>query len=257
MGFEAENISFRYGKHRVLDRISFQLENGQILALLGSNGIGKTTLLKAVSGILRPYEGKSRMDGKELLEMSYSEKAKVVAYVPQNTNSTFPIRVIDAVLMGRKPFVKFALTKRDEELAFSILERLELSSHAFQYINELSGGERQRVFIARALCQEPSLLLLDEPTSSMDLKNQLRTMEMVKRLAKENNLTVMVSIHDINLAAMYCDRFLLLRQKQIYAIGSAEEILTEENIHQIYDVRTKIEVVDDCRHMILRKPEKK
>lgn len=254
MGFEVENLSFRYGSQLILDRISFQLEKGKILALLGPNGTGKTTLLKALSGILRPFEGMSKMDGAELLKMDLKKKARIVAYVPQNTNSTFPVRVVDAVMMGRKPFQRFAPTKEDEKLAFEIMEKLELSEYAFQDINELSGGERQRVFIARALCQQPSLLLLDEPTSSMDLKNQLRTMSMVQNLTKEQNLTVIVSIHDINLAAMYCDQFLMLHQKKICALGTAQEVLTQQKIYEIYGVDTKIESIDGYRHMILRKP---
>lgn len=253
MGFESENISFRYGKRLILDKVSFQLDKGKMLALLGSNGTGKTTLLKSLSGILRPFEGVSRMDGEELLKMDLRRKAKIVAYVPQNTNSTFPIRVVDAVMMGRKPFERFVPSKADEDLAFEIMEKLELSDYAFKYTNELSGGERQRVFIARALCQEPSLLLLDEPTSSMDLKNQLRTMDMVQKLAKDQNLTVIVSIHDLNLAAMYCDRFLMLHQKKVCVLGKAEEVLTEDNIYKVYGVHTRIENVEGYPHMILKK----
>ena len=129
MGFEVENLSFRYGSHLILDRISFQLEKGKILALLGPNGTGKTTLLKALSGILRPFEGTSKMDGAELLKMDLKKKARIVAYVPQNTNSTFPVRVVDAVMMGRKPFQRFAPTKEDETVAFEIMEKLELNMY--------------------------------------------------------------------------------------------------------------------------------
>ena len=253
MKLEISNLSFQYGKRKIFENVSFELEGGKMLALLGPNGTGKTTLLKSLSGILKPCGGESRLDGENLLKMDIKKKARRVAYVPQNTNSTFPIRVADAVMMGRKPFQRFGQTSEDEKKAFEILEKMELTPFAFKNIGELSGGERQRVFIARALCQEPSLLLLDEPTSSMDLKNQLRTMSLVRKLVDEQQLSVIVSIHDINLSAMYCDSFLMLYEGGIYACGSSETVLTKEHIEQVYGVKTDVKVIDGNRHMVLKK----
>lgn len=253
MKLEISNLSFQYGEKKIFEDVSFELEGGKILALLGPNGTGKTTLLKSLSGILKPCGGESRLDGDNLLKMDIRKKARRVAYVPQNTNSTFPIRVVDAVMMGRKPYHRFGQTSEDEKKAFEVIEKMELTPFAFKNIGELSGGERQRVFIARALCQEPSLLLLDEPTSSMDLKNQLRTMALVKKLVDEQQLSVIVSIHDINLSAMYCDRFLMLYKGGVYACGNSEAVLTKEHIEQVYGVKTDIKMIDGSRHMVLKK----
>lgn len=253
MKLEVGRLAFQYSKRKIFEDISFEINQGEMLALLGPNGTGKTTLLKALSGILKPCDGESFWGDENLLTMDIRKKSRLVAYVPQNTNSTFPIRVIDAVMMGRRPFQRFGIRKEDEQKAFEVLEQMELMPFAFKYINELSGGERQRVFIARALCQEPSLLLLDEPTSSMDLKNQLRTMALVRNLVDTQKLTVIVSIHDINLSAMYCDLFLMLCNGKIYTYGSDEEVLTKEHIQHVYGVESDLETIDANRHMILKK----
>lgn len=253
MALEVKDLSFRYGKTLILDKVGFSAGDGRMLALLGPNGTGKTTLLKSLSGLMMPFEGSSFLDGEDILKMPLKKRARLSAYVPQNTNSVFPVRVIDAVMMGRKPFQGFKASSSDEDKVFKILEQMELMPMAFKNTNELSGGERQRVFIARALCQEPRLLLLDEPTSSMDLKNQLRTMSIVRRLADERRLTVVVSIHDINLAGMYCDEFLMLYNKKVYTSGEADEVLTAEHIKHVYDVAAEMKVYDGSHHMILKK----
>ncbi len=253
MALHVTDISFRYGTNLILDKISFEQKTGRILALLGPNGTGKTTLLKSLSGILHPFEGTSFLDGEDILKMNLKKKSRLVAYVPQNTTTVFPVKVIDAIMMGRKPFQGFHTTKADEEKVFELLELFELTKLAFKNTNELSGGERQRVFLARALCQNPRLLLLDEPTSSMDLKNQLRTMSMVRKLADKQNLTVIVSIHDINLAAMYCDNFLMLHNQKIFTFGDSEKVLTAQNIEKVYEVKTDMKEYDKYKHMILKK----
>lgn len=253
MTLVVKDLSFRYGKNLILNQVGFTQEEGRVLALLGPNGTGKTTLLKSISGILQPFSGTSCLDGRDILKMSLKKRAQVVAYVPQNTNPVFPMRVLDAVMMGRKPFQGFLASKADEEKVFELLEHMELTPFAFKNTNELSGGERQRVFLARALCQEPRLLLLDEPTSSMDLKNQLRTMHIVRRLADEQKLTVVVSIHDMNLAAMYCDDFLMLHRQKIYQCGDADKVLTEAHIREVYGVETEMKTYQGHRHMLLKK----
>lgn len=253
MSLKVENISFRYGKRLILDDISFSVATGSVMALLGQNGTGKTTLLKALCNILEPFAGKSCVDGENLFEMPVGKRAKYVAYVPQHMGNIFPVRVVDAVMMGRMPFVRFNPGKEDKELVYELIEKMELERYAFTKITELSGGERQRVFIARALAQQPQILLLDEPTSSMDMKNQLHTMELVRQLAGEEQLTVVISIHDLNLAAMFCDQFLMLKDGKIFSLGSAEKVITEENIREVYGVSTKIMPIDGCRHMVLKR----
>jgi iron complex transport system ATP-binding protein len=253
MSLCVENLSFCYGRRKILDKVSFEQKSGKILALLGPNGTGKTTLMKSMSGIMHPLEGRSLLDGENILEMNLKKRAKLVAYVPQNTNTAFPVRVVDAVMMGRKPFQNFCASREDEKRVFELLEEMELMPFAFKYTNELSGGERQRVFLARALCQEPKLLLLDEPTSSMDLKNQLKTMSMIRKLADGKNLTIVVAIHDINLAAMYCDDFMMLCNQQIFTSGDAQKVLTEANMEMVYGVKADLQMYDGYRHVVLKK----
>ena len=253
MSLKVENISFRYGKRLILDDISFSVATGSVMALLGQNGTGKTTLLKSLCSILEPFAGKSCVDGENLFEMPVGTRAKYVAYVPQHMGNIFPVRVVDAVMMGRMPFVRFNPGKKDKELVYELIEKMELERYAFTKITELSGGERQRVFIARALAQQPQILLLDEPTSSMDMKNQLHTMEIVRQLSGEEQLTVVISIHDLNLAAMFCDQFLMLKDGKIFSLGSAEKVITEENIREVYGVSTEIMPIDGCRHMVLKR----
>lgn len=253
MSLSVENLSFRYGKRLILEEVSLEVPTGKILALLGPNGTGKTTLLKSISQIVKPISGSSLVEGEDLYRMSSHKRAKYVAYVPQHTNSTFPVTVADAVMMGRGPSMRFSPTRQDKELVFSVIRRMELESYAFKDINKMSGGERQRVFIARALAQQPKLLLLDEPTSSMDLKNQLHTLELVRQLAWKEHLTVVISIHDLNLAAMFCDYFLLLKDRKRFAFGRVHEVLTEDNIRAIYGVETEIKSFNGYSHVVLKK----
>ena len=253
MSLKVEHISYSYDRNPVLDDVSFEADTGEVLALLGPNGIGKTTLLKAFSRILDPQEGHTWIDGQDIFGMHPAQRARLIAYVPQYTANLFPITVADAVLMGRQPFVRFRPSEKDKRIAFEILEQLELTPFAFRSIDSLSGGERQRVFIARALAQEPKLLLLDEPTSSMDIKNMIHTMNMIVDLVREKQITAVVSIHDLNLASMFCDRFLFLRDHKVFAFGNDREVLTEENLLKVYGVRTRVSREDGCSHIRLLK----
>ena len=234
-----ENLSCGYGRAPVVREISFALEGGQFLALLGPNGAGKSTLLRAVGMLRPPRSGSCLLDGEDLARLSPGERARRVAYLPQDTQAPFPMTVMDAVLLGRAPYARFAPRQADRELAAGLLERLGLEELAFRDVSRLSGGERQRVLLARALAQGPRLLLLDEPTSSLDLKNQLGTMSFVASLCREEGLTAVAAIHDLNLAAMFCTRFLLLREGGVFAQGGAEEVLTRENIRAVYGVDTR------------------
>ena len=237
MGLSVEGLTFSYGKKTVLREVSFEVPSGCVLGLLGPNGTGKTTLLKAVGALHRPESGRCLLDGEDLLSMATAARAKRAAYVPQSTHAPFPARVIDIVMLGRMPFLRYSPTQRDKEIAAGALSRLGLEELAFR---DLSGGERQRVLIARALAQQPKLLLLDEPTSSLDLKNQLQTMGLVRDLAREEKLTAVISIHDLNLAALFCDRFLMLKEAQVFAFGGAEEVLTSANIKSVYGVEAEV-----------------
>ena len=235
MALEVECLSFDYGGPPVLREVSFRLPEGSFLGLLGPNGTGKTTLLTAIGMLRRPGSGRCLLAGKDLARLSPRERAKMVAYLPQDTHSPFPQTVMEAVLLGRSPHALFTPGEKDRRAAAAALERLGLETRAFREVGSLRGGERQRVVLARALAQRPRLLLLDEPTSSLDLKNQLGVMGLVRDLCRNEGLMAVASIHDLNLAATFCDHFLLLKDAASLAWGGAE-VLTPKNIQAVYGV---------------------
>lgn len=254
MSFQAEEITFGYRSgQEILSNICFQIDDGKVLSILGPNGTGKTTLLKCISSILKPVRGRAVVNGREVAAMGLRERAKCIGYVPQYENSVFPINVIDTIMMGRLPYSNRRYTEKDREIVFHLLSKMELEDYAFRFTNELSGGERQRIFIARALAQEPQFLLLDEPTASLDLKNQIFTLDLIQSIAKQKGLGVIMSIHDLNLAAMFSDKILMLKDSKVFAFGTVEEVITEENIKAVYGVSTEVTIKDCYQHVRLRK----
>ena len=163
-----------------------------------------------------------------------------MGYVPQSSTSTFPFTVFDIVLMGRRPYINWSLSERDNEIAAEMLDFLGIRDLAMRHFNELSGGEQQKVVIARALAQQPNLLLLDEPTSSLDIKHQLEILCILGELAQTNHCSVIVAMHDLNLASRFSDRMLMLKQGRIFAVGTPESVLTEENIEEVYGVKVRV-----------------
>lgn len=251
MRLEAQDISFSYESRKILKNISFQAEPGEILGLLGPNGTGKTTLLKCLNYILKPTAGVAAIDGVPVERMKPKERAASIGYVPQSTLSPFPVSVIDAIMMGRIPFARGRLSEHDKEIVFKLMKLLELEQFAFQNLNMMSGGERQRVLVARALVQEPKILLLDEPTSALDLKNQLFILNLIQELAKKQNLTIIMTIHDLNLAAMFADKLIMLKDAGIYAFGSCSEVIEKENIKCVYEVNTHITTLEGTPYVRL------
>ena len=237
---EVEDITFSYrrGTKTVLENVSFEVEANRCVAVLGTNGAGKSTLLKCMNRILEPSTGRVLLDGVDLHSMSRTEMARNVAFVPQRTRP-LNMTVFDTVLLGRKPYITWDATRRDREIVSKTMERLALEPFALRYVTELSGGEAQKVMIARALTQEPKLLMLDEPTSNLDPKNQHEVLKLVNEIAKEPGKTVMVVLHDLDLAIRYCDRFLFLKDSELYAYGD-KSVMTEENICQVYDIPVEV-----------------
>lgn len=251
---EIKNISFSYKKgSNVLENISLNVKHGEILGILGPNGTGKTTFIKCINNILKPDCGEVLFNGKNLSNMKQQEIAKIIAYVPQYVSSFFNVNVIDTVMMGRLPYADRKYSDEDESIVFEILRKMNLEKFAFRNIKEMSGGERQRVFIARAMAQQPKVIILDEPTSSLDLHNQLFILHIVAELAAVNNIAIIMTIHDLNLASMFCDKILMLKDKHIFALGTAQEVLTEDNVKEIYGVETKITIEDGYKHIRLLK----
>ena len=234
-----EGLSFSYpGAKDVLRDVSFELGGGCCLALLGNNGAGKSTLLKCFNRIHEPESGSIEIDGKDVRSMKRAEIARTMAYVAQQTEAG-QLTVFDSVLLGRKPYIRMNPTEEDLEITRSVIRRMDLESYALRYTDELSGGELQKVVLARALAQQPKVLLLDEPTSNLDLHNQHEVMRIAEEIAHEDGLTVIIVIHDLNLALRYCDRFLFIHEGRVYRYGD-ESIVTSELLSDVYNVNAKV-----------------
>ncbi len=230
-----ENLSVSYHNHQVLHHVSFDVQSGEALALIGPNGAGKSTIIRAVSGVI-PCEGNIRANGEDFQSLPPIQRAKKIAVVPQAITLPPAFTVWETVLMGRTPYLGFLgqTSAHDEELARRALQRVNGIELAERPVGELSGGERQRILLARALCQSTPILLLDEPTAHLDLQYQVSLLELIRELAREENLAVMIALHDLNLAAHYADRIVLLVGGKIQAIGTPQEVLREEIISQAY-----------------------
>ena len=240
---KAEGLKFSFGERLVLDGVDLTVQPGEVVALLGRNGAGKTTLLKMLNGLLTPARGTVMLGGRTLDELSLPERARRSAYVPQSITSAFPMRVIDVVLLGRRPYVTWRLSKDDIKIASDTLATLGLDAFAFRRFTELSGGERQQVVMAKALAQEASLLLLDEPTSDLDLNNQIGVMKRIRRVVDDmDQRAAVIVMHDLNAAAAYADRVVLMHEGRVEAVGRPEEVLTEANLAKVFMVEASIDV---------------
>jgi iron complex transport system ATP-binding protein len=242
MSLTVSNLTFGYKQNKIIHDLNFQTKAGDVVSLVGPNGSGKTTLLKCIAHIHKAWTGNVTVNGIKLDKLDSKELAKIVGYVPQDTGSSFPISVFNAVLLGRTPYVRFNAADTDIDVVTDCLCLMGLSELSFRMMNELSGGERQRVFIARALAQEPQVLLLDEPTSNLDLKHQLETLRIVRNIAIKRGLIVVMAIHDLNLASRFSDRIVMLKKGIIFAQGSSADVINSENIQLVYDVSALVHI---------------
>lgn len=233
---KTEELSCSYGKEIILRDMSFCVHEGEFFIIIGPNGSGKTTLLKTISNIIRPAKGRIEIHGHPFQAYTRREIARIMAFVPQEVPKDFPFTAREVVLMGRAPHLGILglESEKDEEIAEEAMSFTHVSHISHRRLSQLSGGERQRVFIARAICQEPRIILLDEPTASLDLAHQVRVMDLMEKLKNEKNITVIMISHDVNLAAMYGDRLLLLRQGQIVSMGRPENVITFETLEKAY-----------------------
>ena len=238
MKLSVKGLSFSYGGRKVLDRISFDVEDNSIVSSLGPNGVGKTTLLRCLCNLHRPQEGSILVDGTDVLTLSGRELAKHIGYVPQSTK---PVRttVFDTALIGRRPYMEWGVTKRDMEITESVLDALGLTGLSMRYADEISGGEYQKVQIARAMVQEPEILILDEPTNNLDIANQHVTMHAILNAVSSRGMCTIMTMHDINLAVHYSDRFLFIKDGRVWAYGGPE-IITEELVHDVYGIDSDV-----------------
>jgi len=256
MSLDIANISFGYSLDQaVLEDISFSVAENEFISIVGPNGTGKTTLLKCINRILCPRKGTITFNGSNIMNWQQKEIARIIAYVPQYSNAVWPMPVINAVMMGRLPHARGKYSAFDREIVFSVLQRMGIEKFAFRDIRQLSGGERQKVVIARALAQQPKVIILDEPTSNLDLKNQLHILNLIAGLCETEHLAVMMSIHDLNLAALFSDKMIMLKDRRIFAYGSPNSVLSQQNIAAIYGVHTAVTMEEDYKHVRLRKQQ--
>jgi iron complex transport system ATP-binding protein len=231
-----KNIFVGYNQRIVLKDISFNINRGDFLGIIGPNGSGKSTLIRAISRVLKPFSGKILLNNRDIYRLDPRMVAKNIAVVLQENAVNFSFSVLEVVLMGRSPHLgRLRLEgEKDFEIAKSCLSLTHTLDLAERDINELSGGERQRVIIAKALAQEPHLLLLDEPTTHLDINHQIEIFNLIKRLNTEKGLTVVSISHDLNLAADYCKKLILLKDGRVYTVGSAEKVITPQTIKDVY-----------------------
>jgi iron complex transport system ATP-binding protein len=238
-----DRISCSYDSTEVLKRVTFNVPSGTVFGVVGPNGSGKTTLIRCISRVLEPLGGVVWLDTDMLSAMSFRDVASRVGVVPQTTRPGFAFTAYEIVAMGRTPYIGRLQMESEEDLA--VIKGAMLSTDCWQLrsrmFSELSGGEQQRVVIARALAQEPRVLLLDEPTSHLDLGYQMQIMDMIERLAGERNLIVVAIFHDLNMAVRYCENVVLLDKGKVEEVGGTLEVLTNENIEKVYGVKVAIE----------------
>ena len=246
---EIKNISFSYAENEVLKNVSLDVQPGECVGILGNNGAGKSTFITCLNKIRTPKTGELYIDGQDMLKMGRLDVARRVSYVAQK-NDINQITVFDSVLLGRKPYIKWAVTQKDIDLCDSMIAQVGMSEFKLRYVNELSGGELQKVMLARALVQQPKLLLLDEPTSNLDPKNQYEMLALVQKLAKERNISVLIVIHDLSLALRYCNKFLFIKSGVVYQYGD-ESIITEETISSVYGITSVVTEVDGRKIVVI------
>jgi iron complex transport system ATP-binding protein len=239
---QTRNLSFSYRDRAVLHEISLSIASGEMIGIVGPNGSGKTTFLKILSAVLRG-QGEVVINGRNIESYGRRELSKLFAVVQQEPRVNFPFTAAEIVLMGRASHHSaFSLEgRRDLEIAHASMDLTDSFSLANRYLHELSGGEKQRVMIARALAQEPHILLLDEPSAFLDLKHQVQIFELLHRLNNERGLTIVAALHDLNLAALFFQRLIILREGRIYRDGSPAEVLTEATIEDVYGIRVRVE----------------
>ncbi len=231
-----DKLTCGYGSKIILRDINFKVNAGEITGIVGPNGSGKTTLLRAITGIINSEQGVIHIDEKDITELNIRDMAKKVAVVSQNVEDSY-MTVEEFILLGRIPYygrLQFFETSEDEKIVEKYMEMTGIAELKDQSLKEISGGERQLAMIARALCQETKLILLDEPTAHLDISHQSRILDLIVRLKKEYGITVVMVLHDLNLASEYCDSLVLINNGKVYSIGTPRDVLQYQNIEEVY-----------------------
>ncbi len=239
---ELLNVTLAYDQHIVLKDVSLTVNSGEMVGLIGPNGSGKSTLIRGICRLINVRQGEILIDGRELAGIGREELSRIIAVVPQYPILPGAFTTLEVVLMGRTPHLGlFRYEGNDDvEIVMKAMEATSLAPLAKRRVAELSGGEKQRLLIARSLAQEPRLVLLDEPTAHLDVNYQVETLELFRSLCRQHGLAVIVAVHDLNLAAQFCSRLVLIGNGYICAQGRPEEVITELNIQQVYGARVRV-----------------
>lgn len=247
---QAKDIIFGYDSNPVLDNVNFEIAPSRLVTIVGPNGSGKSTLIKCMDRIVSPQGGSILIDRKDVTKMSRMDVARYLSYVPQSSIRIFPTNVFDTILMGRRPHIGWLGSDGDEEKVWDVLRLLNIERLAMSNFNELSGGQQQKVLIARALVQEAEVMLLDEPTSNLDIWHQLDVMNIIRDVVKKREITAIMALHDLNLASTYSDRIIMMKRGRIVAAGDPTSVITAENIASVYRVEAAVRSLSD-RPMII------
>ena len=241
MEVKFEQLSFQYSpKKQTLKNVNLTLPSGKFIAILGPNGSGKTTLMKQINRILNPQKGRVTLNGVDVASMTSGDMARTVAYVPQMTGGMMAGSVMDTIMLGRKPYIKWKPSDEDIEIVSNCVIRFHLEEIAQREFNALSVGQKQTVLIARALAQTPRMYLFDEPVSFLDVKNQLEIMTAARNLVDHDGKTVVMVLHDLNLALRFADHIVVMKKGEVFAEGKPAEVITEENIFAVYGTHAEI-----------------
>ena len=255
MRMSVRNLVQGYGSKTILDDISFDVDTGEVLALLGPNGSGTSTLIKTICNIMEPRSGQILIDETPIEDIDITDLAKIVSYVPQSTAAATYTTVMDTVLLGRKPYVTWSYRQKDIDYALDAMKAMRIIGYSSRDVSDLSGGQRQRVFLARSLAQCPSFFIFDEPTSALDLKHQMNTMIKMREVVHDKGAGMVIALHDINLAMNYSDKVLMLKNGKIFAYGTPDETITEENIRAVYGVESRIMEAEGRRFILPMSPD--
>lgn len=248
-----DDVSFSYNNVDVLKDISLEFSSSNLTCIIGPNGVGKTTLVKCINRLLKPNKGSITIDGEDLSTFSLLDLARRMAFVPNSVSSVFSMSVSEAILMGRYPHSGWVTSDYDLRVVEDIIHTMNLEDLADRNFRELSAGQTQRVVIARGLVQEPEILILDEPTSNLDVKHQMDIMKFLNNYSKNMNIKVIMVCHDLNITSNFADRIIIMHNGRVFADGTAEQVMTEENIRNVYGVNSKIIDVDGRPHVIMLK----
>ena len=245
-------IEYSFENKAILNKINIQIKQKEILGIVGPNGSGKTTVFNILCGLIKPTKGNIFIDGININNLSITQKSKLIALAPQNTIFPEDISVFELTVMGRNPYMNLLSWESldDNELAVQYINRVGILQLASKKLKHISGGERQLALIAMVLCQETPIILLDEPTSNLDIKNQLHIMDNINAIRESSNKTILINLHDLNLAAKYCDKIIFLKNGTVFSQGTPNEVITSENIRNVYGISAN--VLNSSTHPIVQ-----